>query len=139
MNTTQIAQQGFVPCSQNEGFSQHVGPFYQRDYKGHIQRALPVDQRHLNPEGVVHGGVLTTFMDYVIYRAIGDQIGHKIQFATINLNCQFLAAGKSGECLLGEGKIVRQTKSVIFAEGVIFNERRQLMSASGIWKIIGNN
>ncbi len=139
MNSGSFNCAEFQLCTQNEGFSQHVGPFYQRTTDNRIQRALPIDHRHLNPEGVVHGGALTTFMDYVIYRAIGDEISHEIQFATINLNCQFLAAGKAGDCLLGEGKVVRKTKSVIFAEGIIFCEARQLMSASGIWKIIGNN
>ena len=75
-------------------------------------------------------------MDYVIYRAIGDEIGHEIQFATINLNSNFLAAAKEGNILLGTGKIIRKTRSVIFAEGIIQTKEREIMTATGIWKII---
>ncbi|QBY06178.1 PaaI family thioesterase [Thalassotalea sp. HSM 43] len=130
-------QQRFVVAGHGDGFSDHIGPFYQyvADDAADNIRALPIDGRHLNPEGVVHGGVILSFMDYVIYRAIGDVVGHDLKFATINLNSNFLAAAKAGDILYGQGRIVRQTKSVIFAEGSIVSNR-EVMTASGIWKII---
>lgn len=132
-----LASLGFSPCKQQQGFSQHIGPFYEKGLANSWQRALPLDDRHMNPEGVVHGGVLLSFADYVIYRGIGDVLGHDIAFATINLDSQFLAAAKAGEVLYGEGEIVRATRSIIFAQGRIWTERREIIRASGIWKIIG--
>jgi acyl-coenzyme A thioesterase PaaI-like protein len=85
----------------------------------------------------VHGGVLLTFADYVIYRAIGDERGHQQQFATINLNTQFLAAAKQSQIIYGDGRVVRNTRSVIFAEGRLWTDERKVMTATGIWKIIG--
>lgn len=134
--THTLVKQGFLPCGQSAGFCDHIGPFYEQQQAHSIVRALPIDSRHLNPEGVVNGGVILSFMDYVIYRAIGDEIGHKIQFATINLNSNFLAAAKVGNTLLGSGKIIRKTRSVIFAEGIIKTKERDIMTATGIWKII---
>ncbi|MEE2002907.1 PaaI family thioesterase [Alkalimonas sp. MEB108] len=128
---------GFIRCDQDSGFSAHIGPFYQKPQGEGFVRALQLGDIHLNPEGVVHGGVLLSFADYVIYRAIGDITGHQMKFATIQLNSQFLAAAKAGEVLLGEGRIVRQTRSVIFAEGRLFTERREIMAANGIWKVLG--
>ncbi|MCC5825080.1 PaaI family thioesterase [Alkalimonas sp.] len=129
--------QGFSHCDQDSGFSAHIGPFYQKQQGEQWLRALPLTDIHLNPEGVVHGGVLLAFADYVIYRAIGDITGHQMRFATIQLSSQFLAAAKAGEVLLGEGRIVRQTRSVIFAEGRLYTERREIMAANGIWKVLG--
>ncbi|SEL93713.1 uncharacterized domain 1-containing protein [Colwellia chukchiensis] len=137
--TIELIKQGFVECGQNDGFCQHIGPFYQKVQQSSVTRALSIDHRHLNPEGVVNGGVTLAFMDYVIYRAIGDEIGHEIKFATINLNSNFIAAAKLGNTLLGTGKIVRKTRDVIFAEGLIVTSERKIMTASGIWKIIHPN
>lgn len=128
----------FEPCDQDQGFSAHIGPFYQQADAAGMVRALPLQAFHLNPEGVVHGGVLLAFADYVIYRAIGDVVGHQLKFATIQLNTQFLAAAKAGELLLGRGRILRQTRSVIFAEGELYTAARPIMKASGIWKVIGH-
>ncbi|TKB43291.1 PaaI family thioesterase [Thalassotalea mangrovi] len=123
-----------------DGFSGHIGPFYQKQNveTDSFTRALPLDERHLNPEGVVHGGVLLSFLDYCIYRAIGDEMGHDIRFATININSNFVAAAKAGEILFGQGRVVRKTRSVIFAEGQLFT-KRQVMTGTGIWKIINSN
>jgi len=133
-----LIQQGFVEVPDLKGFSAHMGPFYENLQEQQVIRALPIDEHHLNPEGVVHGGVLLSFMDYVVYRAIGDEISHDIQFATINLNTNFLAAAKKGDIVYGSGKITRKTRSVIFAEGILYNQDRELMTGSGIWKIIGS-
>ena len=137
--STSLVEQGFAICDQSDGFCQHIGPFYQRQRNNHFERALVIDKRHLNPEGVVNGGVVLSLMDYVIYRAIGDVISHQVKFATINLNSNFLAAAKLGELLIGTGIITRKTSSVIFAEGVISSPERKVMNASGIWKVISQN
>ncbi|XQW83549.1 PaaI family thioesterase [Thalassotalea piscium] len=134
-----LLNQGYVECGQSDGFCQHIGPFYENNALKPVTRALTIDNRHLNPEGVVNGGVILSFMDYIIYRAIGDEIGHEIKFATINLNSNFLAAAKFGNTLYGTGSIVRKTRDVIFAEGLIVTAERKIMTASGIWKIIGGN
>ncbi|TRX55256.1 PaaI family thioesterase [Thalassomonas sp. M1454] len=135
--------QGWQLCANVSGFSAFIGPFYQRQEENkqgdaQIIRALPLQQHHQNPEGVIHGGVYTAMADFCIYRAIGDVIGHEVKFATINLNCDFLAAALAeDEVLMGKGKITRLTKSVIFAEGLIYTKRREILRATGIWKILG--
>lgn len=131
-----IVQDGFNPVPNLSGFSAHVGTIYEKGTDEDFVRALPIEEHHLNPEGVVHGGVLLSFMDYVIYRAIGDEISHDVIFSTVNLNTNFLAAAKVGEIVFGSGKISRKTKSVIFAEGLLYTEDRDIMTGMGVWKII---
>jgi uncharacterized protein (TIGR00369 family) len=129
----------FTQCHKQEGFSAHIGPFFEKNIDGIMHRALKIEAHHLNPEGVVHGGVTLTLADYIIYRAIGDEIGHDIRFATINLNSNLVAAAKEGDILFGVGNVVRKTKSIIFAEGRIFTNKNKILHASGVWKIIGVN
>jgi acyl-coenzyme A thioesterase PaaI-like protein len=83
--SSRLLNEGFSLCGQLEGFSSHTGPVFEKCIDGKFYRALDIEKKHLNPEGVVHGGVSLAFADYVIYSAIGDEIGHKIQYATINL------------------------------------------------------
>jgi len=128
---------GYTICPHQEGFSAHMGPFYEKNVNGVMHRALKIEAHHLNPEGVVHGGVTLAFTDYIIYRAIGDDMGHETRFATINLNCNLLAAAKEGDVLYGVGSITRKTRSVIFAQGELFTQSRPIIQASGVWKIIG--
>lgn len=136
--TEALREDGFLPVNNLTGFSNYIGPFFEKTYEdGTIRRAVAMAEHHLNPEGVVHGGALLSFMDYVIYRAIGDDIGHRIQFATINLNTQFLAAAKKGDIVYGVGEVVRKTRTVIFAQGQLFTDHRPVMTGTGIWKIIG--
>lgn len=129
---------GFQPCQPALGFSQLSGPYFERAVDGGgFVRGFRAEPRHLNPEGVVHGGVMTSFADFLLYRAIGDTLTHTVLFATISLTTHFLAAGKAGAWIEGEGRIVRRTKSVVFAEGTIRDETRPLMTAMGVWKILG--
>ncbi len=123
---------------QQRGFSSHIGPFYEIELPHGMRRAVQLEPKHLNPEGVVHGGVITSFADFALYRAIGDEIGHETQFATIELNCQFLAATFPGRWLYAEAQVLRRTRSIIFAAGEIFDADRQIAFASGIWKVIDN-
>jgi uncharacterized protein (TIGR00369 family) len=131
-----LTQQGFALCSPLAGFSALAGPYYEKHENHKITRAFAIESKHLNPEGVTHGGALLAFADYIIYRAIGDEVGHVMKFATINLNSNFVSAAKAGDIVYGTGKVVRKARDVIFGEGQIFTAQKTIMHASGIWKII---
>ena len=120
---------------QQPGFSSQVGPFYEVRLHSGMRRALALESRHLNPEGVVHSGVIATFADFALYRAIGDEIGHELRFAAVTLNVQFLSAAKAGIWLYGEGIMLRRTRELIFANGELFTDERTVATASGIWKL----
>lgn len=130
---------GWLPCPQSTGFSSLAGPYLEQLVTGAgWVRAFRVEARHLNPEGVVHGGVLSTFADYVCYRAIGDEISHNVRFATITLTCNFLSAGREGTVIRGQAVVTRRTRSVIFAQGEIYDGERILITMSGVYKLIGS-
>jgi uncharacterized protein (TIGR00369 family) len=129
---------GWALCPGQQGFSSVAGPYLERRQDGVVQRAFRVEARHLNPEGVVHGGALSCFADYVGYRAIGDLLTHQIKFATLTLTCNFLAAGRPDSLIVGQGIVTRRTRSIIFADGDLQDADRLLMRFSGVWKILGH-
>ena len=120
---------------QQGGFSAQVGPFYEVRLASGMRRALALESRHLNPEGVVHSGVIASFADFALYRAIGDEIGHELRFAAVTLNLQYLSAAKAGIWLYGEGIMLRRTRELIFANGELFTDERTVATLSGVWKL----
>ncbi len=117
------------------GFSNTVGPFYEVRLDTGMRRALALETRHLNPEGVVHTGVIASFADFALQRAICDEIGQEQRFAPVTLNLQFLSAAKSGIWLYGEGIMLRRTRELIFANGELFTNERSIATVSGVWKL----
>lgn len=89
-----------------------------------------------NGRGVVHGGILATFMDHTIGRTAYNAAG-KVPVATIQLDLNYLAPVRPGAFVEARGEVVRMTRSVIFLRGTLASEGRAVLAASGIWKILG--
>lgn len=119
------------------GFSTLVGPFYEIALGQGMRRALLLEPRHLSPDGVVQGGVISSFGEFVLHRGIGDELGTDLRLATVELSCQFLAAAFTQRWIYGEAHVLRRTRSLVFAAGEIFDQRRRIALISGIWKQIG--
>jgi len=121
---------------QQRGFAAYIGPFFEVELAHGMRRALLLDSRHLNASGVVDGGVLSSFAEFTMARAVADEIGDDQPYVTIELSCQFQAAAHSGRWIYGEAQVLRRTRSLVFAAGEIFDQTRRVAFASGIWKMI---
>ncbi|MBI3451533.1 MAG: PaaI family thioesterase [Rhodospirillales bacterium] len=94
-DSTPLAHLADIPS----GFRQLIG-FRLTEWKqGEATLSLTVGPRHLNRNGVVHGGVLTTLID-----AAGGYAGcycphpNRVRrTATVSLATQFIAPGRNGE------------------------------------------
>jgi acyl-CoA dehydrogenase len=94
------------------------------------------ERRHLNIGGVVHGGMLMSFMDDVLGMTVWEAAGRK-PVTTVQLNHHFIAPGKHGDLVIGRGEILRTTRSVVFIRGTLTSGDRVLVHADGVWKILG--
>lgn len=111
-----------------------------------VDRALPVgaprryvlvpEAKQLNGGGALHGGCLMTMADNMLGATAHEAIEGKMA-ATVTLNTDFLAAGSLDGPVFGQARITRATRSLIFVSGELSQNDRVLMSASGIWKVIG--
>lgn len=126
---------GYVPVDPGEGYMGHNGPYFTNPEGEGAQRAFYALPRHANGLGVVHGGMLTTFMDSVLagaaYRATG-----RIS-VTIHLSVDFVHMARLNDWVMGEGRVVRVTPDVVFVEGRAYVRRRDVVRASGIFKLMG--
>jgi uncharacterized protein (TIGR00369 family) len=72
----------------------------------------------LNPLGSVQGGILTAMLDEVMVDAALARLGPDFIVPTLEIKTSFLRPASAGP-LNGEGRVVRQTRSVVFTEGVL--------------------
>jgi len=65
---------------------------------------LLVDRRHLHPGGYVHGGVWVAFADTVAAWGTMRNLPPELNFTTVELKVNVLAAGVEGDELLASGE-----------------------------------
>ncbi len=85
--------------------------------------SLTLEEKHMNPNGVVHGGVITTLMDEATGHAIvtirGLEAMEETPHATVDMSVSFLSGARLGDELVCEGRVLRLGRSVVFAEGEV--------------------
>lgn len=125
---------GFVQSSSRGPFSTHNGPYFHRIETDTTEQAFFALKRHANGLGIVHGGMLTAFLDGTMgsatYRAT-RQTG-----VTINLSVNFLHMARVGDWVMSEAKVTRFTKDVAFVEGRVYVGGTDVVRGSGVFKLM---
>lgn len=131
------AAAGWTPMQWHaDGFPTLVGPFWaKQDADGWVY-GLVAGEKHGNAHGIVHGGMLVTFLDQIL-GATSWEAAKRDPVVTIQLNTHFVSAAKAGDFLEARGEAVRATKSVIFVRGQITIGDRVVATADGVWKRLG--
>jgi len=88
--------------------------------EGTMRVEFAVREDMSNPMGVLHGGIAATILDDVVGTMV-YALGKDFVYTSVNLNCDFLHAAKTGEIIIAEAKVVRAGKNIIHVEGVISN------------------
>lgn len=123
--------EGFKPSARGP-YTTHNGPFFHRSTPETLEHCFFALKRHCNSLGIVHGGMLSTFMDGVLANAVGREAG--TASVTVHLSLDFLSMARAGDWVFGDAVVTRQTKDLIFVEGRIRVGTREVMRASGIFK-----
>ncbi len=128
--------EGFIELPFNYGFIGVNGPLYAKRDGGQLRLGLRVEERHCNPMGIAHGGMLVTFADMQLPLASRYQAGLPDNFLpTINLSVDFLAPARMGAWVEGETQVMRRTKNLVFAQCTVTADGEPSLRASGIFKI----
>ena len=105
----------------------------------HWQYGLPAAEAHLNPNGVVHGGVLMALADHGL-SLLAWEAAERIPCITIQLNVHFLDAIRPGEFIELHGEVTRRTSGLIFLRGLVGARNghavRDVGSLDGIWRVL---
>lgn len=130
--------EGYAPSEGRGGFSTLNGPYFYRPGDGPVaEQAFYARARHANGMGLVHGGMLSAFMDGVLAGAVGRGTGKMA--VTIHLSIDFLHMARVGEWVMGEGRLTRATRDVAFAEGRAYVGGRDIVRCSGVFKLMSRD
>ena len=113
------------------------GPLYLRHDGDLVLVGFRVEQRHTNPMGICHGGMMASFCDMLlplsVHRKRAD-VGLRF-LPTINLQIDYLAPAPLGAWVQGEAEVLRVTRSLVFAQAVVTADAEPVARVSGIFKI----
>jgi uncharacterized protein (TIGR00369 family) len=128
---------GFHPLPMGGPFIELNGPIGLKHEGAVVQLGFRVERRHCNPMGNCHGGMLASFSDMVLPLCIhrkAPEVGFKF-LPTINLTIDFLSPAPLGAWVQGEGDVLRVTRSMVFAQGIVTADGVPAVRISGIFKI----
>lgn len=98
---------------------------------------LAVRPEHMNPHGVVHGGVVYTLLDYAMGGALTSRLAPGERCATLEVKIQYLSAVAAGE-LRAEAWVVERTRRIGVLEGRVHADGDRLVAlATGTFYIQG--
>ena len=128
---------GFAPMRLGDGFISVNGPLYLKHEGALVQMGFRVERRHTNPMGNCHGGMLASFADMLLPMSIqrkAPEIGHKF-LPTVSLQIDYLAPAPLGAWVQGEAEVLRSTRNLVFAHGLVSADGVPCLRVSGIFKI----
>ena len=127
--------EGYVPANGRGAFSTHNGPYYHRPGDGDLaEQAFQALDRHTNGMGLVHGGMLSAFMDGVLAGAVWRGTGKA--GVTIHLSIDFLHMARKGDWIMGEARVTRATNDIAFVEGRAYVGTHDVVRCSGVFKLM---
>lgn len=136
MNDDVCLPEGFKIARIGGAFMAQNGPLYARLTGKRLQLGFRVEPRHTNPLNICHGGMLASFADMLLPCVIIYDPGHERRFLpTISLQVDYLASAAVGAWVQGEGEVLRRTRSMVFAQGLVTADGVPAMRVSGIFKL----
>ena len=120
----------------NKGFMKYLGGLELKQISDtQYEFIVEVKEMHLNTGKIAHGGFLSTIADTGMGTAAHKVAGDR-RCVTINLDMKFISAGQLGDKLKGNVNILKKTKTLVFINCEISNDKDIVVSASGTWKIL---
>lgn len=132
---------GFSPFPNQGPFLEHVGPIYVRD--GGADRGdelvlgLQTEERHANHRGTVQGGLLSTFADFALGRAIEADAEDGKDRATVSLTVDFLKPAMPGDWIESRTRVDRVGSTLSFADCSLCVDGKEIVRARAVWVVAG--
>ncbi|MEW5910028.1 MAG: PaaI family thioesterase [Thermodesulfobacteriota bacterium] len=82
---------------------------------------------HLQPYGILHGGVIATLIDTATFWSVYMRIPENDGLVNIDLKLNYLTPVKDG-MLRAEGTAIRSGRSISYAESKVLNEKEELVA-----------
>ena len=126
----------FEQISVKSGFMKHNGGLlFKNISENEYQFKTTITNNHLNAAGITHGGFISAVVDAGAGTA-AHRSANNSPCVTISLELKFISAVKLGQELIGNTKIQKKTKTMVFLTTELIAENKIVATASGVWKIL---
>ena len=126
----------FEQISLKTGFMKHNGGVMFRNMtENEYEFKSTINENHLNAAGITHGGYLCALVDAGAGTA-AHRAADNAPCVTISLDLKFIGTSKVGDEIIGQVRILKKTKSLIFLFCELKSNNKIITSASGVWKIL---
>jgi uncharacterized protein (TIGR00369 family) len=91
---------------------------------GHGFMCIPYDEKLIgNPEtGVVHGGVITAFLDTLCGFVVMASVPARTAIATLDLRIDYLRPAAPKRDIIGSAECYKVTRTIAFVRGIAYQE-----------------
>jgi uncharacterized protein (TIGR00369 family) len=122
----------------NGGFTKLVGTELSSAEEGRAVVSLKAEERHLNPSGTVHGGVISTLIDASMAEALNTMTEEDEQPFTIQITVNYMKPGKLGTLIsTAEVRKGGEQITIVEAEVVQEGEDEVIALATGTYTPVG--
>ena len=118
-----------------EGFAAKLGVRDQQSDDGRARLELDATERHLNPAGTVHGGVLATLVDTAMGAAVRSSTGEDDVPATSQLTVTYLRPGGPGT-LSVTAEVRKQGEHLTVCEADVEQDGKALAHAVATFAVL---
>ena len=126
----------FEQISLKPGFMKHNGGLlFKTISENEYQFKTTIKNNHLNAAGITHGGFIAAVVDAGAGTA-AHRAADNNPCVTISLELKFISAIMLGQELIGNTKIQKKTKSMVFLTCDLKTSDKIVATASGVWKIL---
>ena len=94
---------------------------------GRSHMKVRVEQKHLQPFGMVHGGVYASLIDAAAFWAVFPQLDDKLGLTTVELKVNYLAPHSHGP-MLARGRSIKVGKTLCLGDATIEDENGRLLA-----------
>jgi uncharacterized protein (TIGR00369 family) len=102
---------------------------------GEIKIGLDLEPHHLNPGGIIHGGVIAAMIDMAIGLALRTRLSTEFAHVTTGLQINYLRPCRSGS-VIATGTAIHQGRRTGYGEATLMDDRgRMLARGSGSFLI----
>ena len=126
----------YYQISLKAGFMKHNGGVLFRNISDtEYEFKSTINENHLNAAGITHGGYLSALVDAGAGTAAHRSVKNT-PCVTISLDLKCIGASKVGDEIIGNVKILKKTKTLVFLFCELSCNNKIITSASGVWKIL---
>ena len=126
----------FKQISTTSGFMKHNGGiFFRTISENEYEFKTTIKENHLNAANITHGGFIAALVDAGAGTA-AHRVADGSPCVTISLELKFISVVKLGQELIGNTKIQKKTRSMVFLTCELTAEDKIVATASGVWKIL---